>query len=139
MKKLQLFLTVSTILFLATACSTKKEETAVATEQEVAAEEWPEMDAYHMVMAEVFHPYKDYASELVKSAESWANAPLPEKVNNDEVKTKLQDLKTSSEALAQLTTTGTNEEIGASLTSLHDKFHVLQEAWYGGGEHKHDH
>jgi hypothetical protein len=145
MKKLLNILFLA-MLALAAACSTKKEE---AKSDEVAvAEEWPAMDAYHMVMAEAFHPFKDsanlepvkaQAAELVKAADAWVNAPLPEKVNNDEVKAKLQSLKTDSEALAQLVVAGTAEEIGASLTSLHDKFHELQEAWYGGGEHKHEH
>jgi hypothetical protein len=146
MKKLQNILFLA-MLALAAACSTKKEE--AKTEEVAVADEWPAMDAYHMVMAEAFHPFKDsanlepvkaQAAELVKAADAWLNAPLPEKVNNDDVKAKLQSLKTDSEALAQLVVAGTTEEIGASLTSLHDKFHELQEAWYGGGaEHKHEH
>jgi PBP1b-binding outer membrane lipoprotein LpoB len=147
MKKLTLILVVLAAVFVA-ACSAKKEETAPATEETAAADEWPEMDAYHFAMAEAFHPFKDsanlapvkaQAADLVKAAETWVNAPLPEKVNNDEIKAKLQELKTGSDALAQLVTTGTDEEIGTALTALHDKFHELQEAWYGGGDHHHDH
>ncbi len=147
MKKLTSILILLAVIFVA-ACNAKKEETAPAAEETAAADEWPEMDAYHFAMAEAFHPYKDsanlepvktQAAELVKAAEVWVNAPLPEKVNNDEIKGKLQELKAGSDALAQLVSTGTPEEIGASLTALHDKFHELQEAWYGGGGHKHDH
>ncbi len=147
MKKLTLVLVVLAAVFVA-ACSAKKEETAPATEEAAAADEWPEMDAYHFAMAEAFHPFKDsanlapvkaQAADLVKAAETWVNAPLPEKVNNDEIKAKLQELKAGSDALAQLVTTGTDEEIGAALTALHDKFHELQEAWYGGGGHQHNH
>jgi hypothetical protein len=130
------------------ACSSNKDKEAAA--EETVAAEWPAMDAYHLVMAEAFHPYKDsanlepvkaQAAELAKAAEAWVNAPLPEKVNNDEVKATLAELKTNSDALAQLVATGTPEEIGAALTALHDQFHELQEAWYGGGEehHHHDH
>lgn len=143
MKNLFLFLFA---FVLVSACTSKKEE---ATE-EAASEEWPAMDAYHLVMAESFHPFKDsanlepvkaQAAELAKAAEAWVNAPLPEKVNTDEVKAKLAELKTNSDALAQLVSTGTPEEIGTALTALHDQFHELQEAWYGGGEghHHHDH
>ena len=131
-------------LLVVTACTSKKEEAT-----ETAAQERAEMDAYHLVMAEAFHPFKDsanlepvkaQAAELAKAAEAWVNAPLPEKVNNDDVKAKLAELKTNSDALAQLVATGTQEEIGAALTSLHDQFHALQEAWYGGeGHHQHDH
>jgi hypothetical protein len=148
MKKLTPFLLTALAITCVVACSPKKEESTTATEEKTATEEWAEMDAFHIVMAETFHPFKDSANlepvkaqaqELIKAADAWLAAPLPEKVNNDEVKAKLQDLKTSSEALAQLVTAGTTEQIGASLTSLHDKFHALQEAWYGAGEDKHDH
>ncbi len=148
MKKQSLILFLLAVLFVA-ACTAKKEEaSAEATTETEKAEEWPAMDAYHFAMAEAFHPFKDsanlepvklQAAELAKAAEAWVNAPLPEKVNNDEIKAKLQELKTSSDALATLVSTGSDEEIGASLTALHDKFHELQEAWYGGGGHKHEH
>lgn len=147
MKKLTSILFIAAAVFVA-ACTAKKEETAPAAEETAAADEWPEMDAYHFAMAEAFHPFKDsanlapvkaQAADLVKAAETWVNAPLPEKVNNEEIKTKLQELKAGSDALAQLVTTGTDEEIGTALTALHDKFHELQEAWYGGGGHQHNH
>src|SRR5687767_3170399 len=99
---------VKTIVFvfmavIAVACGTKKEEAnnAVASDQK----EWKEMDDFHMIMAETFHPYKDSAnlepaktraSELVASAEKWASASLPEKVNTDEMKGKLEQLKNES-------------------------------------------
>lgn len=147
MKKTQSILLLALLAF-SVACSSKKEE---ATEETAVAEEWPAMDAYHFIMAEAFHPFKDsanlepvkvQAAALATSANEWVNAPLPEKVNTEEVKAKLQELKTESEALAQLVTTGSAEEIGASLTSLHNKFHELQEAWYGAGkghDHGHEH
>lgn len=148
MKKIQAILLLAIFASIVLACSTKKEEAAVV-EETATAEEWPAMDAYHFIMAEAFHPFKDsanlepvkvQAAELAKSANEWVNAPLPEKVNTEEVKAKLQELKTGSDALAQLVTTGTPEEIGTSLTALHDKFHELQEAWYGAGQgHDHKH
>lgn len=150
MKKQISILSLVVILALA-ACTAKKETSATEeakTEETEKAEEWPAMDAYHFAMAEAFHPFKDsanlepvkvQAAELAKAAETWVNAPLPEKVNNEDIKAKLQALKTDSDALAALVATGTNEEIGAALTSLHDKFHEIQEAWYGGGGHGHKH
>lgn len=145
MKKLSSFLLLLMVVIFFASCSAKKEE---ASTEAAAVEEWPAMDTYHFAMAEAFHPFKDsanlepvktQAAELAKAADAWLNAPLPEKVNNDEIKAKLQELKSSSDALAALVTTGTDEEIGTSLTALHDKFHELQEAWYGGEGHKHDH
>jgi hypothetical protein len=147
MKKIWMMAVAATILVA--ACGTKKDEASnEATDTtQVALQEWKEMDAYHMLMAEAFHPFKDsanlepaksLAADLVKSAEAWVNAPLPEKVNNDEVKTKLQELKAGSDALATAVAGGKTEEISSTLTTLHDTFHELQEAWYGGGKH-HDH
>lgn len=124
------------------ACSGKKEETSEQAD-------WPEMDAFHMIMAESFHPYKDsanlepakaQAAGMAANAASWAEAPLPKKVNNDQVKEYLATLKTETAAFAELVQTGSDEEIGKALTDLHDLFHSIQEAWYGGGDgQKHEH
>lgn len=131
-------------LFLAAAlvwaCS-KKEKTEEQTE-------WPEMDAFHLIMAESFHPYKDsgnlepakrYAAELAESAAKWAEAPLPEKVNKPEVKEKIALLKSGTADFAVLVQDGDEAQIGEALNSLHDLFHELQDAWYGRGEGHHGH
>lgn len=100
-----------------------------------------------MIMAEAFHPYKDstnlepakkLAAEMATEAEKWQAAALPEKVNNDEVKGLLEQLKTKTRALADSIAANTpDDEIGKSLTLLHDNFHSIMEAWHGGGE-KHE-
>jgi len=128
---------------LAIACSGKKE----STDEVANNEEWPEMDEFHMVMAESFHPYKDSANmepakanaaEMSKVAAKWANAPLPEKVNNDEIKANLAQLNTDAAAFIQIAQSGDSTKIGEALTGLHDLFHKLQEAWYAGRkEHEH--
>jgi hypothetical protein len=134
------------LVLITVACATKKEEAKVEEENE--QKEWKEMDDYHMVMADAFHPYKDSANlvpakakaaELAASAQNWANAPLPEKVNNDEMKGKLEQLKVESAAFAQTATTADDKAIGDALTKLHDLFHAIQEDWYGGEEDEHDH
>ena len=125
------------------ACSGKKES-------EVANnEEWPEMDEFHMIMAESFHPFKDSANlepakanaeEMARVAEKWANAPLPEKVNNDDVKNQLAQLKTGAAEFTQIIQSGDTTKIKESLTGLHDLFHKLQETWYANDkEHGHEH
>lgn len=147
---LQLFVMASMILWVACSGKTEKTEEAAAEEQAATDNDaWPEMDEFHMLMAESFHPFKDSANldpaianagDLAAMAEKWANAPLPERVNNDEVKGYLNELKTSTAAFTQLTASGDSTKIGASLTQLHDQFHKLQEAWYGKGDgHKHEH
>lgn len=127
-----------------TACGSKKE-----TSEGAESRTWKEMDEFHMVMAETFHPYKDSAdlgpvktkiSQLVAAADKWASAPLPEKVDKDEVKAMLQSLKSETEALADVVQSDEDLAIGTQLTKVHDLFHGIQEVWYGGGaEHHHEH
>lgn len=130
------------------ACSGKKETSDDHEHShDTAKEEWKEMDDFHMLMAEAFHPYKDSsnlepaktkAPELASAAEKWASASLPEKVDNDEIKNKLQELKTGTAAFAETVKGVDDKVIGEELTKLHDQFHAIQEAWYGGhGEHHH--
>jgi hypothetical protein len=141
MKKVVLYSLLVLMMALAVACGGKKHE-------EVANnDEWPEMDEFHMIMAESFHPYKDSsylepakanASELAKVAGKWAGAALPEKVDNDEIKAHLTKLKSDADSFVQITQSGDSVKIGEALTALHDQFHKLQEAWYGGHKGEHD-
>ena len=133
------------------ACSGKKEavteehkEHEHAHEKESATDdEWKEMDNFHMLMAEAFHPYKDSsnlqpakakAAELASAAEKWVSAPLPSKVDNDDTRKKLDDLKTSTAAFAETVKKGDDKVIAEELTKVHDLFHAIQEEWYGGHE-----
>lgn len=142
MNKASLYVFVLVAALLAVACGEKKKDEAAANN-----DEWPEMDEFHEIMAESFHPFKDSsniepakanATTMAKSAEKWAGAPIPEKVNNDEVKSKLEQLKANSNEFVQIAQSGDTSKIGTSLTALHDQFHELQEIWYGGKK-KEDH
>lgn len=102
---------------------------------------WTEMDEFHMLMAESFHPYKDsanlepakaMAAEMSAVAKRWLNAALPEKVDNEGVKSKLQQLQKETADFSQLVSSADDKTIGDSLTKLHDLFHELQEAWDSG-------
>jgi hypothetical protein len=136
---------IAVTVLIAVACATKKEEAATAETAE--QKEWKEMDEFHMVMADAFHPYKDSANlepakakanELATSAQQWANAAIPEKVNNEDMKGKLQQLKDQTTAFAQTVTGADDKTIGDELTKLHDLFHSIQEDWYGKSE-EHEH
>jgi hypothetical protein len=128
--------------------STSQEATVEKTDTTAAASsrDWKEMDEFHMIMAETFHPYKDNsnlvpvkekAKELEDGAAKWANAPLPAKVDNEEMKSKLQLLKTETANLTSMVSKSTDDAIGAQLTKVHDIFHEIQETWYGGHDHQH--
>ncbi len=121
-------------------CTSKKENHEAHDSEAVSHEEWQEMDAFHMVMAEAFHPFKDssnlepaknYADSLVTAADRWADAPLPEKFKgDDEMKFKLNQLKSDASRFAEVAKTGDDKSVGQSLTKLHDLFHEIQESWY---------
>jgi hypothetical protein len=128
--------TVSLVL----ACGGKKDH-------DEEGSSWEAMDAYHFVMAEAFHPLKDSADlapakanaeALAAEAEKWAAQPLPERVNNDEMTTRLENLKRSSRAFADKVKAGApDEELSEALTSLHDEFHHIMETWEGGHNKHH--
>jgi hypothetical protein len=132
------------LLLAAVACGKKSESAS----SEAGDDEWPAMDSFHMIMAEAYHPYKDSANvepvrrmaeEMAKAAEDWQKQPLPEKVNTDEVKAQLGQLATGARTLSDRIKAGaTDEEIGAALTTLHESFHAITEAWHGSME-KHEH
>ena len=145
MKKLNLFYTMCVIAAVALACSGNKQETH---EHDTAADEWKEMDDFHMLMADAFHPYKDSANlapakekaeALATAAEQWKNAPLPEKVDNDQAKAALAQLSTDAAAFAATAKSGDDKATSESLNKLHDEFHHIQEMWYGGHGHEHQH
>lgn len=130
------------------SCSDKKkiEDQQTASEQNVS-EDWKEMDDFHMIMADAFHPFKDssnlapaksIAAEMAANAAQWADAPLPKRVNSAEVKEKLQTLKLETAAFEQIVKEKSDAEIGESLTKLHDLFHKIQEEWYHD-HHNHSH
>ena len=132
---------------LAFACGVKKEDDhghEHGTETE--AKEWKQMDEFHMVMAETFHPFKDSANlepvkaragELATSAETWSKSELPEKVDNEDMKAKLERLRTETSTLASTVSGDDDKTIGDQLTKVHDLFHEIQEVWYGGEKHEH--
>src|SRR6267378_8581507 len=129
------------ILGILLACSSKKGDHEAAASQRA---EWPEMESFHMVMAEAYHPYKDSANfepikslaeNLAKESAAWASATLPTGMDNKEIKAKLEKLKTDCRALAdQIKGGATDEQIGTSLTALHESFHGIMEAWHEGKE-----
>ncbi len=125
--------------FLMISCASKNTND---TDQKAVASDgvWKEMDDFHMIMAETFHPYKDSsnlepaksrADELLKAANEWASAPLPERVDNEEMRSQLEQLRSEAATLAESVRSSDDNVVASHLTELHDTFHVIQEAWYG--------
>lgn len=144
MNALCLFVGLSIII----GCNSKQADSHKQHEEHTSTNDWPEMDSFHMIMAETFHPYKDSSNleplktnieELKNEADKWASAPLPEKVNNDEMKKQVQQLEIDVEGLTELIKKGSDEEIAKSLVALHNRFHEIQEGWYKGEEKNESH
>lgn len=127
----------------------RQDESNEAVTEEVADDdEWKGMDDFHMVMAESFHPYKDsanlepakqLAAEMADLAARWADDPLPAKVDTDNVRQMLDELKTQTSAFAAQVSAGDTTSMGESLNRIHDHFHHLMETWYNSGTHEHEH
>jgi hypothetical protein len=141
-----LLLTAIAAIFLY-ACTQK--ESQVNSSETTDPNEWPQMDSFHMIMSESFHPYKDSANlepvkrladEMANEAEKWAGTALPEKVNTEEMKAMIQQLKSDTRALADNIKNGASDEaIGNALNALHDSFHGIMEGWNGANGEKHEH
>lgn len=129
------------------SCTTR-ENTEIISAQDDSTE-WLEMDSFHTSMTEAFHPYHDslnlepvkrLAEEMALEAEGWAAASLPQKMNNDEMRALLNQLKTDTRSLATMIKDGaSDDEIGTSLKALHDSFHSIMEAWNTEKSHDHQH
>jgi hypothetical protein len=119
------------LLAFASACSTK--------EHHEEKREWKELDSFHKVIAEVYHPMMDSgnfepvrkkAAQLADEAERWASASLPERMNNDEMTSNLQKLKVEARSLAdEVSKDAPNGLIKGMLLSVHEEFHKIMEAW----------
>jgi len=147
MKNLSAFVVLAGIS-LVLACSGKKEEATHDHEHEANQEAWKEMDDFHMVMAEAFHPFMDssnlepakkMASSLAEMAAKWTASPVPEKADVEVIKPKLEQLSTDAVAFSETIKTGDDKQIAEQLTKLHDLFHEIQEDWYGGHDGHHHH
>lgn len=128
------------VFITAAACASKSQEGNDRHDAHHEAGVWQEMDAFHIIMAETFHPYKDSANlepvrrraaELMQEADAWASTKLPDPVDNAEVKAKLQQLKAEAATLAESVKSADDNVIGEHLTQVHNTFHEIQEAWYG--------
>jgi len=131
------FLLFTTLLFIGVfvmACSSSHHDTNAGND------EWPEMDSFHMTMAEAFHPLSDSGNvepairlidQLGVDADKWASASIPDKVNNDEMKFKLEKLRTDIHMLAEIIHDNASEnQISTAMHTLHDQFHEIMEIWH---------
>jgi len=148
MKAKVLHFFIAALVIVALASCGNKEKTE-ATEAESMDEEWVALDAFHTVMADVYHPLKDSGNlqpiksrseELTAEADNLADAKLPPKVDTEEVKAMISALQESVHGINDEVKAGApDEQIKSLLEGAHALFHHIQEEWYEGheGEDKH--
>jgi hypothetical protein len=125
--KMKLNLSVLLITFLFAAANT-----AIAQH----SSSWKEMDAFHDVMSETFHPseegnlqpIKTRIDELVTKAKAWRKSAVPAKYDSKKAKAKLKELEKGAENLRKtIRSNGSDPDITKQLAELHDVFHYIME------------
>ena len=95
---------------------------------------WPEMKAFHALMAGTFHPaeegdlkpLKEKAAELQKAAETWQASKIPADFKEKETKETLDLLvKQTVEITAKVKANVSDKELTGLITSAHDTFHKI--------------
>jgi len=97
---------------------------------------WKEMDAFHDVMSETFHPseegnlqpIKTRIDEMVTKAKAWQKSSVPDKYDAKKSKAKLKELVKGTEALRKnIRNNASDPDITKQLSELHDVFHDIME------------
>jgi hypothetical protein len=97
---------------------------------------WKEMDAFHDVMSETFHPSEEgdlkpirsRIDEMVTKAKAWQKSAVPEKYDSKKAKPRLKELVKDSKALRKtIRKDGSDKEVTEQLSELHDSFHYIME------------
>lgn len=97
---------------------------------------WKEMDAFHDVMSETFHPseegnlqpIKTRIDEMVNKAKAWRKSAVPANFDSKKAKTKLKELVKGTEGLRKtIRKNGSDPDITKELAELHDTFHYIME------------
>ena len=101
----------------------------------IEKETWTELNNFHEVMAETFHPSEDgnlkpireRSGEFMQKAKALQNGKIPVSFNTPEVKKSIDDLVRGSVALHQMVLKkSTDKAITVKLKELHDTFHTIQ-------------
>lgn len=98
-------------------------------------EKWEELNNYHHVMSQTFHPaekdnlepLKAKAKELADQANKLAEAKIPMEFDTKGIRDAVAQLKTDSKALYEKVEgkAASDEELKKSIFALHDVFHEI--------------
>lgn len=97
---------------------------------------WDELDAYHTVMAQTFHPaeegnlkpLRERSTELAEKAKALKTSAIPTQYQKDGVKGTIKLLAKESKAIDKFVKTKPSDaDLTKSITALHDRFHQVME------------
>jgi hypothetical protein len=100
------------------------------------SKKWKEMDEFHTIMSETFHPaeegklepIKSRSPEMVDKAMAWVRSTAPEGYDKKAVNVSLKELLRGAKELNGLVkANATDKAITDKLSSLHDTFHTIME------------
>ena len=95
---------------------------------------WKELDAYHMVMMQVWHPAKEkgdlapiraQAGKLADAADTWAKAAVPSACDTPDNRSNIAKVQTESRALVTLAASGSDADLKAALAAVHERFELV--------------
>ena len=119
------------------------------SETKDTAADWPELESFHELMAEAWHPVADSgnfeparkgAATLEQEARKWSDAPVPGKLDKQEVSARIRVLLDSCTSFRKAVEAGRPDSLlRPSLAEMHHLFHKLQESWHHAGQEEGDH
>lgn len=99
-----------------------------------AQQDWAELDAFHKVMSQTFHPAEDgnmqpimtRSAELAMSAKTLMKSKVPADLQNKKMKASMKNLVKQTANLNKMVKKGKPEaEIKTSLFAVHETFHEI--------------
>lgn len=122
------------------SCAKKEADT-----EEAAGNDWPELESFHEVMADAYHPVADsgnmeparrLSAALEERAATLASSVVPENARGEETTNNLTVLRDSTVGFSKAVKAGQPDSVlRPSITYLHRVFHHLMEAGSGKMEH----
>lgn len=102
--------------------------------QDQPKDEWPELTAFHKVMAQTFHPseegdltpIKKRSGEMLEKAVVLEKSAMPDYLNTKSVKDALKELREGAEKLDKMVKAKADDaKLTKALSDLHDVFHKV--------------
>jgi hypothetical protein len=108
----------------------------LATSVTAQSKKWKEMEEFHTIMSDTYHPaeegklepIKSRSQEMVTKAMAWVRSTAPEGYNKKSVNILLKELLRGAKELNGLVKANApDKEITDKLSKLHDVFHSIME------------